>query len=155
MEGTIMGNENDEIRDYPNLLKMYREAVEELKDERDKRKTLEATNADLTKKLETKPEEVESEWKKKAIASEAKAALNATGVKDADRFFKYLDLSNVDYDEEGQLVGLDDAVTTITTDFADVFDPKKRVGGKADIHTKGATEHVMTASEIAAAQLGL
>jgi hypothetical protein len=74
--------------------------------------------------------------RERVLKAEATAKLNATGVKDADRFAKYIDFSKVEIGEDDAITGLDDQIEGIKTDFADIFDPKKRVGGMADAGDK-------------------
>lgn len=75
---------------------------------------------------------VNASLKERALKAEAKLKLNVLGIKDPDRVVKYLDLSTVDFDEEGDIVGLDDSIGTVKSDFPELFDPKVRVAGKAD-----------------------
>ena len=76
-----------------------------------------------------------AEWKKRAIRAEAKVALEETGVKNADRILKYANLDSVDFDEEGNLTGLDESIDSIKQDFPELFDKKRRAGSSsADIH---------------------
>jgi hypothetical protein len=80
--------------------------------------------------------EVNAKLRERVLKAEAQAKLAATGVKDADRFAKYIDFSKVGIDENDAITGLDDQIESIKTDFADIFDPKKRVGGMADAGDK-------------------
>lgn len=76
----------------------------------------------------------------RVLKAEATAKLTATGVKGADRFAKYIDFSKLEFDEEGGITGLDDQIESIKGDFAEVFDPKRRVGGLADAGDKPAAD---------------
>lgn len=71
-------------------------------------------------------------FKERAIKAEAKLAFAGLGIKDADRFIKYLDLEKISVDEEDNLIGLDDEVGRIKGDFPELFDTKRRVGGRVD-----------------------
>lgn len=87
-------------------------------------------------KAQAESNEVNAKLRERVLRAEAAAKLTATGVKDADRFAKYIDFSKVGIDDEDNITGLDDQISTIQTDFADIFDPKKRVGGMADAGEK-------------------
>jgi hypothetical protein len=76
--------------------------------------------------------EANAALRERVLKAEAAAKLAATGVKDADRFAKYVDFSRLEFDEDGNVTGLDDQIEAIKGDFSEVFDPKKRVGGLAD-----------------------
>lgn len=70
--------------------------------------------------------------KSRALKAEAKLQISVLGVKDPDRIVKYLDLSAVEFDDDGNLSGLDTAIDTVKADFPELFDAKRRVGGKVD-----------------------
>lgn len=76
--------------------------------------------------------EANAKLRERVLKAEAAAKLAATGVKGADRFAKYIDFNSLEIDDEGNITGLDEQVEGIKGDFAEVFDPKKRVGGLAD-----------------------
>jgi hypothetical protein len=80
--------------------------------------------------------EVNAKLRERVLKAEAAAKLAATGVKDADRFAKYIDFSKVEIGEDDSISGLDEQIESIKGDFADIFDPKKRVGGMADAGDK-------------------
>lgn len=119
-------NNAEQINNPDALLKAYRQAVEDLKDERAKNKTLQA---DLDKKV---PDE--SEWKNRAIKAETKAAVaSATGIKDVDRLMNYVGTDGIDFDDEGNLTGVNERLEQVKKDLPELFDVKRRVGGKGDI----------------------
>lgn len=76
--------------------------------------------------------EANSKLRDRALAAEAKLKLAALGVKDVDRLVKYIDYSKVSIDEQDQITGLDEQIEGLKNDFTEVFDPKRRVGGKID-----------------------
>lgn len=83
-------------------------------------------------KAASESNEVNAKLRDRALKAEAKAKLNSLGVKDAERLAKYIDYSKVGIDEEDNVVGLDEQIESLKGDFAEVFDPKRRVGGLAD-----------------------
>jgi hypothetical protein len=84
--------------------------------------------------------EANAKLRERLLQTEAKARLISTGAKDAERFAKYIDFSKVTVDDEDNIVGLDDQIETIKGDFAEVFDPKRRVGGLADAGDKNPAD---------------
>lgn len=91
-------------------------------------------------KAQAESGEANAALRERVLKAEAKAKLTATGAKDAERFAKYIDFSKVGIDEENNIVGLDDQIEAIKGDFAEVFDPKKRVGGQADAGPRSPVE---------------
>lgn len=133
----------EEIKDPAAVLAELRRAQEDLK-------ALRSENRSLKTQVEANDP---TEWKKRAIKAEAKLALGSQGIKDADRVMKYVDLDGVDFDENGDLTGLDDKLTQVKADLPELFDVKRRVGGRADIFADGEPTHTPSASEIQAQQL--
>lgn len=76
--------------------------------------------------------EVNERFKSKALQAEAKVKLNALGIKDPDRIVKYLSWDGVDFDDKDGIVGLYKSIETVKTDFPELFDTKRRVGGRID-----------------------
>lgn len=83
-------------------------------------------------KAQLEDTETSVKFKDRAIKAEAKLAFAALGIKDADRLVKYLDLEKIGIDDEDKITGLDDEVGRIKGDFPELFDAKRRVGGKVD-----------------------
>lgn len=76
--------------------------------------------------------EVNATLKARALKAEAKLAVAGLGVKDADRAVKFVSLEGVDFDEEGNVTGLTEAIEAAKVELPEVFDPKKRVAGKLE-----------------------
>jgi hypothetical protein len=76
--------------------------------------------------------EVNAKLKERALRAEAKLKVSELGVKDPERIVKYLKLDTVDFDEEDNVTGLDDSIESVKADFPELFDAKRRVGGKID-----------------------
>ena len=124
----------DEIKDPEAFLKAYYKAMDEAKEMRQENKTLQA-------QLDSTSDEEISKWRSRALKAEAKANLEGQGIKDADRILKYISLDGVDFDEDGNLTGLDDKVNEVKTDFPELFDVKRRAGrSSADIHANEPAE---------------
>lgn len=138
----------DEIKDPEAFLNAYYGAMEEAKTFREENKALQA-------QLEEggMGEEV-SKWKKRALQAEARSTLEGQGIKNADRILKYLNLDGVDFDEAGNIKGLDEKVNEVKTDFPELFDTKRRAGrSSADIHANNPAEKAVTGSEAQVARI--
>ena len=64
-----------------------------------------------------------------------------------DRLFKYLKLDELSFDEELNIVGLEDQIKGIKEDFPELFDPKLLVAGKADSADSTPIDRKISASE--------
>ena len=97
---------------------------------------------------------------KRVIKSEAKAALRASGVVNADDALKLLDLSKLSFDEDGEVVGIDTLIADAKKDRPYLFgevttgNPSSRVPRPG---TVPVAKHVsqMTPEEIAAEEARL
>lgn len=116
--------------------------------------TLRSEKKELEAQVAGSDEEAVNTWKQRALLAEATHSLETQGVKDASRIVKRLDLSNVDFDEDGNLSGFDDAVTEFKADFPELFDPKRRAGRSSiDANADGAIKKELSPSEVQAAQI--
>ena len=121
---------SEEVKDPEAVLAELRRAQQDLKDLRKENKDLQAAvDANDSDK-----------WRTRAISAETKLALQAQGIKDADRLMKYVGTDGLDIDDEGKVTGLDERLKVLKTDLPELFDPKRRVGGKADIHSDDSVE---------------
>lgn len=109
-------------------LDKYKKENEKFRTQRDEFKSMAENN------------ETNAKLRERLLQTEAKARLQATGVKDAERFSKYIDFSKVGVDDEDNIVGLDDQIESIKGDFSELFDPKRRVGGMADAGDKNPAD---------------
>lgn len=124
----------DQIEDPEKFLNAYYGAMEDAK-------TLRLTNKELQAQVDAGSDEEVGKWKTRALKAEAKSVLEAGGIKGADRILKYINLDGVDFDDEGNLTGLDDKVNEVKTDFPELFDAKRRAGRQsADIHAGDKAE---------------
>lgn len=65
--------------------------------------------------------EVESTWRPRFVASEARAALSSAGCKDPGRFARLIDAANLDVGDDGSVTGLSDQVAALKADFPEAF----------------------------------
>lgn len=120
-----------EIKDPAGLLAAYEKAKSDLVALRTAKNDLEAQVTALTEASS------DDKWRKRAVSEAIKAAVEKQGIKNPDRVLRLMDLSDVDFDEEDNLTGFDGKVDGVKKDYPELFDPKVRTGGKADIHAAG------------------
>lgn len=104
-------------------------------------------------KAQAEAGEANEKFKLSAITAEAKLQLNKLGVKDPDRIVKYLSFDGVEFGEDGALVGLDNSLEAVKTDFPELFDVKRRVGGKIDAAADNPANMAKSASQLQAEAL--
>ena len=138
-----MEDQNEEIKDPQGLLKAYNQAKADLVE-------LRSENKRLKSQIETNDSD---EWKKRAVQAETRLALNAEGIKDVDRLMNYVGTDGIEFDDNGNLTGLSERIETLKTDLPELFDVKRRVGGKADIFANDPAQSPPSASELQARQL--
>lgn len=122
----------DEIEDAEKFLTAHYQAMEDLKTLRGE---LKAARKELEDVQALGSEENLDKWKQRALKQAARSALEGTGVKDADRILKYINLDGVDFDDDDALTGFDDKLGEVQKDFPELFDSKRRAGRQSvDIH---------------------
>lgn len=129
----------DDIDKMESALDRYKKENEKFRTQRDEYKA-QADAGEASEKLRTR-----------ALTAEAKLRIAALGVKDTERFAKYIDFSKVQIDDEDNITGLDEQIDGLKGDFAEVFDPKRRVGGRVDAaaDTPPATPKTVTEMQVA------
>lgn len=147
-----MTDENKtEIRDPEGLLKAYEQAKADLVALRAENKNLTEQVTEMTSKMESMSED---NMRNRALAAETKLALQAQGIKDVDRLIPYIGTDGLDFDPEtGKVVGLDDRLKGLQKDLPEIFDPKVRAGGKADIFADNSVETKLQGTEAQVARL--
>lgn len=85
-------------------------------------------------------ENTPDEWKKRALTAETRVALSSQGIKDVDRLINYVGTDGLDFDDNGKITGLDERMTQLKKDLPEVFDAKRRAGGKGDIFANDVAE---------------
>jgi minor structural protein GP20 len=94
----------------------------------------------------------EDKFKDRAMKAEIKNTLHDSGVKNVDRILKHMSLDGIDFDDDGNLVGLESKMKELRDDIPELFDVKKRAGA-IDQFKEGAITKEMTASEKQAAYI--
>lgn len=133
-------NDEEMVKNPENLLRMYRELQADVT-------TLRTENKELKNKVEAADEAAVEKWKSRAVKAEAKQRLETEGVRNAERILKYMKLEGIDFDDDDKLSGFDEKFEEVKTDFPELFDKKRRVGGGADIHADGKVENEKSLTE--------
>lgn len=87
-------------------------------------------------------------YKQRAIKAEAKLALQGQGIKEPERVLNFMALDGVDFDDEGNLIGLDETLDTAKEALPELFDAKRRVGGQADIFADSGPKAAKSTTEL-------
>lgn len=132
-----------EIKDPKAVL----DALERAKaDAKKYREELEA----LQKEVEPLREQVET-FNKERKDNAIKSALVAEGV-DPDRILKFLKVDEIDF-KDGKLEGFDKSFGALKEDLPELFDPKKRVGGRVEMENTGDIQVEKSVSELQAEKI--
>lgn len=112
--------------------KKYREEAEKLQ------KEIENTNTKA------------SDYQKNLIREKLIKKISSEGVKDGDRILKFIDVDKIGLDDDLEIIGVEDQIEQLKNDLPEIFDPKLRVGGKADTAVKASVSTQYSASEMQA-----
>lgn len=144
-ESNVEGGGKEEVKNPEAVLSELRRAQEDLK-------TLRAENKkykDAEERLKANPDP----YKDRAVDAEIKLALRDLGFKDAARLLKFIDREGIDFNDEGELVGLKENVEKLKKDLPELFDVKRQVGGTADIFADSVTGKPRTSTEMQVARI--
>lgn len=79
--------------------------------------------------------------------------LSSEGLKEPKRLIKFIDTNKLSFNDELDIVGLDEQIEQLKTDLPEIFDPRIRVGGQADTAVKATVSTQFTASQLQAAKI--
>ncbi len=103
----------------------------------------------LQKELESRDQAI-ARYSGTLLREKVQKEIDKLNIANNERIFKYLDLQSLDFDEDFNVVGLDQQIDGIKTDFPELFDPKLMVGGKADSADNKSVNTTVTASQLLA-----
>ena len=136
--GDEPGEETYDIKDPKAVLEALSRAKADAKKYRELSETQAAGNKTLTERIaELEGVDGVAKWKQRAIKVSAGAALAEAGVKDPARVLDFMNVDAVNIDDNGNLTGFDESLAETKKKLPELFDVKRRVGGKADIHETG------------------
>ena len=117
-----------EIKDPAAVLAALERAKADAKKYREDLEALQAEHEPLKAELGT----LKGQMKDSAI----KRAIKDAGA-DPERVYKFLKADGITYNE-GNLEGFEEAFSTLKSDLPELFDPKRRVGGRIELETGDA-----------------
>lgn len=146
-ENTNIEQENTEpvIEDAKAVLSALERAKNDAKKFREEKEKLEI---DLNNK-----DQAIAEYSGKLLKEKIIQKLAAEGLKDPSRFLRFINTTNLQFDENDEIVGLNEQLEQLKQDLPEIFDAKVRVGGQADTAIKASVSTQYTASEMQAAKI--
>lgn len=137
LDGT--STESAEIKDPAAVLAALDRAKKDAKQFREEKEALEAEI--------DKYRNENAKYSGKLLREKVMQQLAELKLANTDRLFKYLKLEQLSFDEELNIVGLEDQIKEIKQDFPELFDPKLLVAGKADSADSTPVDRKISASE--------
>jgi hypothetical protein len=137
VEGT-----STEIRDPKAVLEALDKAKAEAKKFRLEKEALELQINETSAKA--------SQVQSKLINEQINKHLSSLGIQHGEKLFKYLKLDNITLNEDYEVSGLDEQISTLKLDFPELFDPKFIVAGKADGGVTTSVDVPMSTSDLQA-----
>lgn len=140
-------NQTEEVKieDPAAVLSALERAKSEAKKFREEKEKLE-------KQLET-TSELAAGYSARLLQEKVKSSIEATGVKDPERFMKMVDFNKVSLSETNEVIGFDEQLTSLKEDFPEVFDAKLRVGGQGDTAAASSVNTRISATELQARKI--
>jgi hypothetical protein len=137
VEGT-----STEIRDPQAVLSALEKAKAEAKKTRIEKEELEKQLIELSNKTVVTQARLRDEQIMKHLSS--------LGIPNGAKLMKYINTNEVQLTDDFEVIGLEDQITNLKTDFPELFDPKFIVAGKADAGVSTPLEVATSASDIQA-----
>jgi len=127
--------------------KKHREALKALK---------ESQQTDDEAKIEEATKATAAKYRKPLVNTALKSALAEAGLKgDATKYLKLIDTDAIDLDDDGELTGVDEQVSTFKSDFPELFDGRKQRPAPIDGAPRTPLKKELTYAEKISAQLGM
>lgn len=133
------------IEDPAAVLGALERAKAEAKKFREEKEKLEAD-------LQTKSELV-ANYSSKLLQEKVKAKFESNGLKDANRFMRFVDFSQLSLDDNNEVIGFDTQLESLKQDLPEIFDAKLRVGGQANTAESAVVNTRISATELQARQI--
>lgn len=137
VEGT-----STEIRDPKAVLDALEKAKAEAKKFRLEKEALEAQISESVSKI--------SQFQSKLMIENVNKHLSSLGITHGDKLTKYIKMDALSLNEDFEVIGLDEQIATLKTDFPELFDPKFIVAGKADSGVTASLDVPQSASDLQA-----
>jgi hypothetical protein len=140
-----LNNETPEIKDPKAVLDALDRAKADAKRFREEKEALEES-------LNSKDQKI-AEYSGKLLRDQVKRNINDLNLTNSDRILKYVDFNKLEFDDNFNVIGLDEQIKGLKEDFPELFDPKLLVGGKADSADANVVNAKLTVSEMQARML--
>ena len=141
-EQNIVEGTSNEIRDPKAVLEALDKAKAEAKKFRLEKEALETEITNTKSKI--------SEVQSKLIKEQINRNLSSLGISHADKLTKYIKMDVLSLTDDFEVVGLDEQISSLKTDFPELFDPKFIVAGKGDGGITSAVDIPKTATDLQA-----
>jgi hypothetical protein len=138
-------NENIIIEDPKAVLSALERAKSDAKKNRERTEELEA--------LLNEKESTIAQFSGKLLNQKLTQKLAAEGISDPDRVLKFINIGNLSFDDDFNIIGFEDQFEALKNDLPEVFDAKLRVGGQADTAIKASVSTTYSATELQAAKI--
>jgi hypothetical protein len=123
-----------EIKDPAAVLAALERAKNDAKTYREQLEAKQAEHDALLERVSAlEGDEGIKKWKDKTISLSVRSALAKDGVKNVDRVLKHLPLDGIDLDDDGNLTGYSEKLSSLRNDLPELFDVKRTVAGAADL----------------------
>jgi hypothetical protein len=97
--------------------------------------------------------EIAANYSSKLLQEKVKSKFESNGIKDPERFMRFLDFSELSLNENNEINGFDNQFDKLKEDLPEIFDPKLRVGGQADTAAATSVNTRISATELQARQI--
>ncbi len=142
MDGT-----SEEIKDPAAVLAALDRAKKDAKQFREEKEALEAKMAQY--------EEQNAKFSGKLLKERVIQELSKHNIANTERILKFVKFEGLTFDDEFNVLGLDDQIKELKSDFPELFDPKLLVAGKADsAEAKSVDKPISTSEKLARIALG-
>ena len=136
-----------EIKDPEAVLAALDRAKKDAKQFREEKEALEAKLAQY--------EQDNAKYSGKLLREKVIQELGKLNITSSERILKFLKFEGLEFDDELNIVGLEEQIKELKKDFPELFDPKLLVAGKADsAETKSVDKPASTSEKLAKIALG-
>jgi len=100
-------------------------------------------------------EEQNAKFSGKLLKERVIQELSKHNIANTERILKFVKFEGLTFDDEFNVLGLDDQIKELKSDFPELFDPKLLVAGKADsAEAKSVDKPISTSEKLARIALG-
>jgi hypothetical protein len=138
-ENTQQDGTSNEIKDPEAVLAALDRAKKDAKAAREEKEALEAKLAQY--------EQDNAKYSGKLLREKVIQELGKLNIANTERILKFVKFEGLTFDEELNIVGLEEQIAELKNDFPELFDPKLLVAGKADSADSAPIDKKLSASE--------